>query len=240
MKRIALILAGVVSLGVLRGVADDDQKVNPYTVVLSRVARPELPAKAAVLVRKAKAGDQRLSTVSVVEAALQANPASAYAVVSAISGAVSEMAPVAAGTAAALQPNHAVAIAKAAAAAAPAKATQIVLAVSRAVPKSYRDVAVAVSDLVPGSGRAILAALSSAFPELKAGIDTALANDSGQSPSVGLALSQAGVVTLVSPGAARGPAEGPPYVPLGTAAPYQANNDPQVPTPVCCGEYAKP
>ena len=109
------------------------------------------------------------------------------------------MAPVAAGTAAALQPYQAVAIAKAAAAAAPPKAAQIVVAVSRAVPKSYRDVAVAVSDPAPGSGRAILAALSSAFPELKAGIDTALANDTGQSPSVGLALSQAGVVTLVPP-----------------------------------------
>jgi len=240
MKRIALILAGVVSLGALSGVAGDEQKINPYTVVLSKVAPPELPAKAAVLVRKAKAGDQRAATANVVAAALQANPASACAVVSAVSRAVSEMAPVAAGTAAALQPNQAVSFAKAAAAAAPPKAAQIVVAVSRAVPKSYREVAVAVSDLVPGSGRAILAALSSAFPELKAGIDTALANDSGQSPSVGLALSQAGVVTLVSSGAARGPAAEPPFVPLGTGTPYQANNDPQSPVPLGGAQYSKP
>ena len=240
MKRIAVILAGVVSLGALSGVAGDEQKVNPYTVVLSKVARPELPAKAAVLVRKAKAGDQRVTTVNVVGAALQANPASACAVVSAVSRAVSEMAPVAAGTAAELQPRQALAIAKAAAAAAPSKAAQIVVAVSRAVPKSYLDVAVAVSDLVPGSGRAILAALSSAFPELKAGINNALANYTGQSPSVGLTLGQAGMVTLVSSGAARGPAAGSPYVPLGSGTPYQANNDPQIPVPPGGITYADP
>ena len=240
MRRIAVILAGVVSLGALGGVAGNEQKVNPYTVVLSQVAPLELPAKAAVLVRKAKAADQRVTTVSVVGAALQASPASACAVVSAVSRAVSEMAPVAAGTAAGLQPGQALAIAKAAAAAAPSKAAQIVVAVSRAVPKSYLDVAVAVSDLVPGSGQAILAALASAFPELKAGIDNALANNTGQTSSVGLALGQGGIVTLVSAGAPRGPAEGPPYVPLGSGTPYQANNDPQVPVLPGGARYNQP
>jgi 4-amino-4-deoxy-L-arabinose transferase-like glycosyltransferase len=152
------------------------------------------------------------------------------------------MAPMAAGTAAELQPKQAVAIAKAAASAAPSKAAQIVVAVSRAVPKSYRDVAVAICNLVPGSNRAILAALSSAFPELKTGIENALANYTGQSPSVGLTLDQTGVVTLVSfSGAVRGPSTDGPYVPLGNGVtPYQANNDGSGPVPPGGVTYANP
>ena len=239
-----MVLVGFVWLGVLSGVADDAQKVNPYGVVLSSVAAPLLPAKAAQLVKKAKARDRAITTVNVVKAALAAHPAGASPVVFSISKAVPEMAPIAAGTAAELQPQQAVAIAKAAASAAPSQAAKIVVAVSRAVPDSYREVAGAVCDAVPGSAQAVLTALSLAFPESKAGINMALANDSGQILPVGAILDQAGFLAGASsfdPTGARGPAAGPPFVPLGSGiTPYQANNDPQVPVPPGGRTYASP
>ncbi len=137
MKPIAMILLGLVCLGPLSGVAADAQKVNPYTVVLSQVPPAELPARAAVLVKKAKARDWSVTTVNVVKAALEARPASVCAIVNCISKAVPEMAPIAAGTAAELHPEQAEAIAEAAVAAAPSNAAKIALAVSRVVPGSY-------------------------------------------------------------------------------------------------------
>ncbi len=233
MKRIAIVLLGFVCLGALSGVAADAQKVNPYSAKLSKIAPAELPANAAELVKKAKARDWSVTTVSVVKAALQANPASACAVVNSISKAVPEMAPIAAGTAAELQPRQAVAIAKAAAIAAPSKAAKIVVAVSRVVPNAYRAVAVAVSDAVPGSNQAILTALSLAFPELKAKIDKALANYTGEIPSVGPILDGAGAVTVASSSAptdARGPSIGAPYITLPPSfTPPNADTDPQTP-----------
>jgi len=139
MKRIAAMVLGSVCLGALSGVAADAQKVNPYSLVLSQAPPAELPARAAALVKKAKARDWSVTAVNVVKAALEARPASACAVVNSISKAVPEMAPIAAGTAAELQPKQAVAIAEAAADAAPSNADEIVAAVSRAVPGSYAD-----------------------------------------------------------------------------------------------------
>ena len=231
MKLIALIAAGFVCIGALSGVAGDAQKVNPYTVQFSGVTPAELPAKAAELVKKAKVRDWSVTTVNVVKAALEANPATACAVVGSISKAVPEMAPIAAGTAAELQPKHAVAIAKAAANAAPSKAARIVVAVSRAVPGTYRVVAMAVCNAVPESNQAILTALAAAFPELSVGIEKALANYTGEFPSVGLILDQATIVAVASspaPTDARGPTILLPFVPPKPAFVYpQANNNPQ-------------
>lgn len=242
MKRIAAMVLGSVCLGALSGVAADAQKVNPYSLVLSQAPPAELPARAAALVKKAKARDWSVTAVNVVKAALEARPASACAVVNSISKAVPEMAPIAAGTAAEVQPKQAVAIAKAAAAAAPSKAAKIVVAVSRAVPNSYRVVAVAVCDAVPGSDQAILSGLSLAFPELKKHIDDALANTTGDLPSVGVILDQAGPLSLASasdPTDARGPAIGPPSVPL-TTTPISVN--PANSSPVAAGQrnYSSP
>jgi hypothetical protein len=242
MKRIAIILSGFVCFGALSGVADDARKSNPYIERLKSIAPAELPAEAARQVKKAKARDWSVTTVDVVKAALQASPASACAVVNSVAKAVPEMAPVAAGTAAELQPRQAVVIAKAAAAAAPSKGAKIVVAVSRAVPNSYRVVAVAVCDAVPGSNEAILSALSLAFPELKKHIDEALANYTGDRPSVGVILDQAGALSLASssdPTDARGPAVGAPLVPI-TATP--GNVDPALSSPVPAGQrtYSSP
>jgi hypothetical protein len=235
MKRIATIVLGFVCFGTLSGVAGDPQEVNPYSVVLRQMIPAELPAKAADLIKRAQARDWSVTTVNVVKAALQANPASACAVVNSISKAAPEMAPVAAGTGAELQPKQAVAIAIVAAKAAPSKAARIVVAVSRAVPGSCRVVAVAVCEAVPGSNKAVLTALAAAFPELSAGIEKALASCIGELPSVGLALDQSGVVTVASsstPTGARGPSIELPYILLPPGVtPHQAHNDPQNPVP---------
>lgn len=219
MKRIAAIVLGLVCFGALSGAAGDAQKVNPYSAVLSEATSAELPAKAADLVKRAKARDRSVTTVNVVKAALQANPGSARAVVSVISKAVPEMAPIAAATAAELQPKEAALIAKAAASAAPSRAAKIVVAVSRAVPGSWRDVAAVVGDAVPGSSQAILTALAAAFPELSAAINEALAKYTSELPSVGLILDQ--VVAVGSSSAStgvRGPTITPPYT-SGSGAP---------------------
>jgi hypothetical protein len=235
MKRIAIILSGLVCLGTLSGVAGDAQKVNPYSAALNEATPAELPAKAAALVQKARARDWSVTTINVVKAALQANPAGVCAVVNSISKAVPEMAPIAAATAAELQPKLAVAIAKAAAAAAPSKAAKITVAVCRAVPNSYRLVAIAVCDEVPGSSQSVLSAMSLAFPELKKPIDNALASYTGELPSVALILDLAGPVSLASssdPADARGAQIGAPFTPL-VGTPQNVN--PSTSTPVTPG-----
>ena len=239
MKNIASITLSVVFLAACSSFGKDAPKANPFNQVLTAVPAAELPAKAADLVSRAKSRDRQSTTVNVVQSAVGINPAAAPAIVGAIARAVSDMASVAAAAAAAEQPKQASAIAKAAAAAAPAKAGQIVTAVSRAVPNEYRNVAVAVSQAVPGSGKEILKAVGSARPDLKPAIDQALAGYSGTVPSVATALDQAVKVSststaiaadapVLAPPAtpapvanatapvARGPAIGPPYIPLTT------------------------
>lgn len=215
MKRIATILLTLSWAGALNAVGADAPKANIYNRIPRKVPPPEMPAKAAQSAERATAPDLSTITVNVVKAAVAQNPASAAAVVSAISEQVPEMAQVAAGAAAELQPNQAVAIAKAAATAAPGSAAGIAVAVSRAVPAALRVVALAVTETVPGSNRSVLTALAAAFPELRPGIDKALADNTGDAPPVAFILDQAtaaGVASAFERSGARGPAIGPPYV----------------------------
>ncbi len=221
MKRIALIVSVLVCLGGLNGVAGEAQKINRYRAVLSEAAPAELPAKAAELVKRAKVRDRGATTVDVVQAALEANPGSACAVVSSISKVVPSMAPAAAGAASQLQPKEAIAIAKAAARAAPSEAAKVVVAVSRAVPSRWRLVAAAVGEVVPGSNQAILAGLAAAFPESSPGISEALSGYTGDVSSVGSVLDQA-VAAPSLPTGIRGPSIGSPYT-LGNGTPSDIN-----------------
>src|SRR5258706_8065242 len=145
MRHITMIALGMICLGAVNLLAKDGQKASSVIETLSGVPAAELPAKAAQLVKEAKARERETTTINVVKAALAMNPAAAPAIVGAISRAVADMAPVAAGTAAAEQPSQSCAIAKAAAAAAPSQAAKIVVAVCRAVPNEYRCIAIAVS-----------------------------------------------------------------------------------------------
>ena len=240
MKRITSILLSAVFLVACNSFAKDTAKANPFDKVLSAVPAAELPGKAADLVSQAKARDRKATTINVVKAALGINPAAAPAIVGAIARAVPEMAAVAAGAAAAEQPKQAAAIAKAAAAAAPSQAGAIVGAVCRAVPNQYQGIAIAVSQAAPDAGQEIINALTSAVPGLKPSIEKVLAGYGGTVPSVAVTLDQAAqprtisdpatpttLSTPFSPGplaggagmpaavpAVRGPAVGPPYIPL--------------------------
>ncbi|HWX22743.1 MAG TPA: hypothetical protein VN578_22805 [Candidatus Binatia bacterium] len=217
--------------------ANDAAKTSALHQTLSQVPAAEMPAKAGELVKAAKARDRGFLTVDVVKTAIAINPVAAPAIVGAISRAVPDMASIAASTAAELQPKLAPEIAKAAAAAAPSKAGKIVVAICRVVPQQYHDIATNVAQAAPGSGQEILRALASLFPELKPGIDQALAGYAGTPPSVVAVLDSARVsANLGAPTApmnslgtptgppvlgglaVRGPSIAPPYiVPSGTA-----------------------
>jgi len=246
MKTITSFLLVVACLGVADLWAGDSAKSDLTREVLRGVPAAELPAKAAGLIQHAKAADQGTLTVKVVKAALDLNPAAAPAVVGAIARAVPDMAAIAAGSAAEVQPKQASAIARAAAAAAPSKTGKIVTAVCRAVPNDYRNIAVAVAQVAPDSTKEILNAVSAALPDLKPFIAQSVAGYAGNGFSVGAALDQAGQssqaipagtstpppVTMPQPvGFARGPAIGPPYIPLsGTPTNVVPGNGGEVPT----------
>jgi hypothetical protein len=241
-KIVSILLAGVF-LTAITSFAAEMANVNPYQTELAAVAQPELPARAAELVKQAKVHDRQTAAANVVRAAVSLNPAAAPAVVGAIAHAVPEAAAIAAGVAASEQPKLAAAITRAAATAAPAKVAEIVAAVCRAVPNDYRTVAIAAAQAVPGSSKQILNAVASVLEPLNAGIQQALAAYGGNPPSVGVVLdsvkysSQPPVVATVasSPGRlnadpvptslptssptplssfVRGPGIGPPYIPL--------------------------
>src|SRR5438132_14161000 len=97
MKRIAIFLAlGVVCLGVFNSLANDAPKTNPFKQTLQAVPAAELPVQAAQLVKAAKAHSREATTIDVVKAALEINPAAAPLIVGAIARAVPDMAAVAA------------------------------------------------------------------------------------------------------------------------------------------------
>lgn len=209
MKTIALFTVSLICLVATASYAVDSPKTNPFKKVLSSAPAAELPAKAAELVKQAKAGDLTTTTISVVKAALQINPAAAPSIVGAIARAVPEMASVAAATAAAEQPKQASVIAMAAATAAPSQVGKIVSAVCRAVPSEYQNIAISVARVAPTANKEILNAVAAAIPVLKPSIDAALAgNPDG---AVRPIILEAGVAA-----GARGPAVGPPYIPLST------------------------
>ena len=222
---ITMIALGAICLAAVGSFAKDSAK--PLQATLSDVPAAELPAKALELVSAAKASHRKPETVEVVKAAVAINPAAAPAIVGAIARALPEMAPIAAATAAAEQPKQAGAIAKAAAAAAPKMAYRIVLMVCQAVPREYRAVAIAVAEAVPGSEKDVLAAVEAALPDLKYSIQRALASSGGGISTVAATLDQAASLPKSQPSSEtsttiggtpmpRGPAIGPPFVPLGS------------------------
>jgi hypothetical protein len=255
MKKIAILALSVIGLSALTSSAAE--AANPFHDSLSRVSAAELPPKAAELIKNAKSRERTSTTITVVKAAVEINPAAAPAIIGSIARAVPDVAAVAAGTAAAELPKQASAIARAAAAAAPSRAGRIVVAVCRAVPNEYMTIAAAVAQALPNSAREILEAVATALPQLKPSIEQALAGYQGL-PSVATVLSDAakiapsiasaqtapalaaapaagrtttaGTPISSSPSAVRGPATGPPYVPLsgtpGTVTPTTSGDVP--------------
>ena len=180
--------AGLLSFGNL---SFAQSKAVGITDRLSRVPAAEMPAKAAELIKTAKARDRGTVTIEVVKAGLTISPMSAPALVGAIAKAVPEMASIAAGAAAEAQPKQATEIAKAAAIAAPGRTGKVVASVCRAVPNQFKNVALGVAQSSPSAGKEILLAVASVFSELKPGIDAALASYGFNPPSVAAVLDSA-------------------------------------------------
>jgi len=249
MKRITIIALSVAFLIACPSFASDASKPNPFNATLAAVPAAELPAQAADLVSQTKPRARKVVTVNVVKAAVAINPAAAPAIVGTIARAVPPMASVAAGAAAAEQPKQAAAIARAAAAAAPREAGQIVNAVCRAVPNEYQTIAVAVSQAVPGAAKEIVEAVASALPSSRSSIEKAVASYGGNVPSVADTLAQAarfsptldpsGVPAQTGASFARGPAVGPPYIPL-TSTPTSVTSGTSGQVPTGGRNYAAP
>ena len=236
MKQI-LTLVIAANLGYAGSLFAADPGANPpVQQSLMAVPAAEMPAKAAELVKSARARDRGVVTVNVVTAAAAINPACSPTVVSAIAKSVPDMAAIAAGTAAELLPKQAGDIARAAASAAPSKAGKIVEAVCRATPQDYKKIALAAAQAAPSAGKEILQALETAIPGLKTSIEPALAGYGGNAPSVPAVLDSirpatgssldglapdsprapVGVPVAGSPpmSQTRGPLLAPPFVPI--------------------------
>jgi hypothetical protein len=217
---------------------------NPDTTKMSLAGVPaaELPAKASAIIKAAKSRERTSVTVDVVKTALSIHPTIAPTLVGAIGKTAPEVVDVAAGTAAAEQPKLAAEITKAATAAAPKKAGKIVAAVCRSVPSEYRRIALAAAQAAPDQSKDILHGVVAALPQLKSGIEAALASY-GSNPSVGAVLDASTVATtanasgIVQP--VRGPTISPPYVPLSGSTTGTGPAD-SGPVPAGGRDYAAP
>lgn len=233
MKQVAILVLSAFCLAPLASLAKDSQD---YTKALKGVPAPELPAKSAEIVKKAKVRDWGDTTVGVVQAGVRISPVSAPAIVGAIAKSVPDMASLAASTAALEQPSQAAAIARAAASAAPARASKIVTAVSRAVPAQTRLVAVSVAESVPGAGRDVLTGVIGAQPELRRSL---IASTASTAPEVAKALDQAYKDVAVAGPESRGPTISAPYVPA-SGTPANVDTTSSAPVPPGGRSYASP
>ena len=228
MKTTSILLALAVGLTAVIGInasAKDTTKNSQLTKALKSVPVASLPAKAAELVKQAKAEERQTTTIGVVKAVVESNPTLTVEVVAAIAKAAPDMASLAASTAAILEPKQAAMIVKAAVEAAPSQVGDIVQAVCRATPSEYRTVAVAASEAAPTSSKEIVAAVSSAIPSMKSSIDQSMKVYGGSVPSVAIVLDQTRVGTRTTPSlvsmtpssiyTAKPPAKGPPNRPVG-------------------------
>lgn len=258
MKKLAAFTLSVGLFASAQAIATESFKAESFQSRLASVPAPEMPAKAADLVKAARSRDRSAVTVEVVKAALARNPAAALSVVGAIAKVVPEMAAVAAGAAAEVRPAQAAEITRAAVSAAPAKAGKIVAAVCLAVPRNYRQIALAAAEVAPGANKEILRAVATVLPSLRVGIDNALARSNSTNPSVAAVLDSLKTAGAVGPlttarsssqatgsspslpdSLPRGPTLAPPYIPLPAGV---TNVNPSTSGPVPRGDrnYAAP
>jgi hypothetical protein len=108
---------------------------------------PEMPAKAAELVKRAEKKDRQAVAVTAVRAVVMKHRAAAPLVISAVSKAAPDLAPAIAVAALEISSEQAPAIARAAAASAPQQAFQINTAVAKAVPAQATSVAASINQV---------------------------------------------------------------------------------------------
>jgi len=201
MRKTIAVGAAVVFLSVSTSPASDVWRMRDVRVTLSDVPPAELPAKAAELIKSAKAKDRSTTIVKVVRAAIKLNPAAASAIAGAAAQSAPAMASIVAATAVNEQPRQAGAISRAAATAAPSQAGEIVIAACRTMPGAYRDIALCVAQAVPASIEEVLKGVAAVFPDLGPGIETALKASAGKPLSVAGVLDSARLALLALPDA---------------------------------------
>ncbi len=145
---IVLLLALLPSLGASGLPKEEGAKLKK---ALQSAPRPELPARAAEAVQRAKPDDRNEVAAIVVSSVAETRPASLVAVVASIASAVPAAAPRAVAEAARLVPSHAASLANVAAKAAPSFANEIGQAAGRPVKRaSLKIEEVTVTDVVAG------------------------------------------------------------------------------------------
>ncbi len=164
-------------------VASAEEMSPELTAALQSVPAAEMPAKAAALVRQARAEERQNQAVLAVRSAIQVNPAATPAVVGAIVGVAEETAAKVSAAAAAAQPEQAFVIARVAAMLAPKQADKIAFAVCKVVPGDYAKIAASVVQAVPSSEKKVMKAVVAAVPNVKTFMDRA-----GVSADIGLPL----------------------------------------------------
>ena len=145
---IVLLLALLPSLGASGLPKEEGAKLKK---TLQSAPRPELPARAAEAVKRAKPDDRNEVAAIVVSSVAETRPASLVAVVASIASAVPAAAPRAVAEAARLNPSQAAGLANVAAKAAPSFADEIGRAAGRSVKRaSLKIEEVTVTDVVAG------------------------------------------------------------------------------------------
>jgi hypothetical protein len=143
-------------------------------IAMSSVSVPEIPAKAAELVRAAAAPDRDQTTREVLRAvSLIARPGVLPYVVSAICRSTPEVAGSVVLSAIQLQPEDVLILSKAALCAAPGQVEQVVFSACKAAPASCADVVRVASRQLPAASDLILAGVVGALPTLKLDLEEA-------------------------------------------------------------------
>lgn len=169
----AMLLSGFLSSSLVLASSSAD-----LTKSLASSSITELPAKAAGLVANAAPAERNGVAMEVVRAAVQMNPASVVAIVSAVAHENPANASSAALAASTLQPNRIGLITKAAAAAAPAQTARIVAALIKQFPKEYGVISSAAVAGAPLASREVLTVVGANIPALRPSIQASLARSS--------------------------------------------------------------
>ena len=158
----------IVLLACLLSARGGNSAASTPFIALSGVAVPEIPAKAADLVRAANAPDRQQTVQEVLQAvAAIANPGVMPYVVSAICRSNPEVAGAVVASASKLQPGDVLFFSKGALCAAPGQVEHIVFSACKAAPASCADVALLAAKQFPAASDSIRAGLARARPDLE-------------------------------------------------------------------------
>ena len=163
LTKLAALLIAAATLTVTSSYALTSIQIQEIKTAVLSVPVPEMPAKAAMLVKNAQKKDRQAVAITVVRAIVTKHKAAAPLVISAIAKVAPELAPAVAAAGAELASDQAPMIANAVVTAAPAQAALVSAAMAKAVPQQATSVAAAVNRSVmrgaaqgPGGGTGVI------------------------------------------------------------------------------------